>query len=265
MSTSRASAVSSWPRWCASSRMGTSAAPTPRRCCCAWAAAAALWPRSWPRPASGRSATLARCRRRSMRSSPRTPRPWPMSAPAPQKAIGFLTGQVMKKTRGQANAGVVQQLIRDSLEVGLGEMERARPGAHHRRHRGHRRGRSADAWSAGHHPPARRHAGQPGALRDVARQAHRASRPTVPPAPTRCVHRCVGERCSGASSPEPAWPRSSSGWSSASSRCGAARPPLAPGCSLAAPSRRAWRRSCRSCSRASTPDTPAQAMDRTCK
>jgi len=33
------------------------------------------------------------------------------------KAIGFLTGQVMKKTRGQANAGVVQQLIRDSLEV----------------------------------------------------------------------------------------------------------------------------------------------------
>jgi len=33
------------------------------------------------------------------------------------KAIGFLTGQVMKKTRGQANAGVVQQLIRDTLEV----------------------------------------------------------------------------------------------------------------------------------------------------
>ena len=34
-----------------------------------------------------------------------------------KKAIGFLTGQIMKKTRGQANAGVVQQLIRDSLEV----------------------------------------------------------------------------------------------------------------------------------------------------
>ncbi len=34
-----------------------------------------------------------------------------------QKAIGFLTGQVMKKTRGQANAGVVQQLIRSTLEV----------------------------------------------------------------------------------------------------------------------------------------------------
>ena len=34
-----------------------------------------------------------------------------------QKAIGFLTGQIMKKTRGQANAGVVQQLIRESLEV----------------------------------------------------------------------------------------------------------------------------------------------------
>jgi aspartyl-tRNA(Asn)/glutamyl-tRNA(Gln) amidotransferase subunit B len=33
------------------------------------------------------------------------------------KAVGFLTGQVMKRTRGQANAGVVQQLIRDSLEA----------------------------------------------------------------------------------------------------------------------------------------------------
>ena len=34
-----------------------------------------------------------------------------------QKAIGFLTGQVMKKTRGQANAGVVQDLLRSTLEV----------------------------------------------------------------------------------------------------------------------------------------------------
>jgi aspartyl-tRNA(Asn)/glutamyl-tRNA(Gln) amidotransferase subunit B len=34
-----------------------------------------------------------------------------------KKAVGFLTGQVMKKTRGQANAGLVQQLIRESLEV----------------------------------------------------------------------------------------------------------------------------------------------------
>jgi aspartyl-tRNA(Asn)/glutamyl-tRNA(Gln) amidotransferase subunit B len=33
------------------------------------------------------------------------------------KAIGFLTGQVMKETRGQANAAVVQQLIRASLAV----------------------------------------------------------------------------------------------------------------------------------------------------
>ncbi|MGD8684367.1 MAG: Asp-tRNA(Asn)/Glu-tRNA(Gln) amidotransferase subunit GatB [Chloroflexota bacterium] len=33
------------------------------------------------------------------------------------KAVGFLTGQVMKKTRGQANAGLVQELIRERLEV----------------------------------------------------------------------------------------------------------------------------------------------------
>jgi len=34
-----------------------------------------------------------------------------------QKAIGFLVGQVMKKTRGQANAGVVKELLRSTLEV----------------------------------------------------------------------------------------------------------------------------------------------------
>jgi aspartyl-tRNA(Asn)/glutamyl-tRNA(Gln) amidotransferase subunit B len=34
-----------------------------------------------------------------------------------KKAVGFLTGQVMKKTRGQANAGLVQRLIRESLEL----------------------------------------------------------------------------------------------------------------------------------------------------
>jgi aspartyl-tRNA(Asn)/glutamyl-tRNA(Gln) amidotransferase subunit B len=34
-----------------------------------------------------------------------------------RKAVGFLTGQIMKKTRGQANAGLVQQLIRERLEV----------------------------------------------------------------------------------------------------------------------------------------------------
>jgi len=34
-----------------------------------------------------------------------------------QKAIGFLTGQIMKKTRGQANAGLVQRLLRERLGV----------------------------------------------------------------------------------------------------------------------------------------------------
>jgi aspartyl-tRNA(Asn)/glutamyl-tRNA(Gln) amidotransferase subunit B len=34
-----------------------------------------------------------------------------------QKAIGFLVGQVMKQTRGQANAGVVKDLLRRTLEV----------------------------------------------------------------------------------------------------------------------------------------------------
>ncbi|MEO7118494.1 MAG: Asp-tRNA(Asn)/Glu-tRNA(Gln) amidotransferase GatCAB subunit B, partial [Candidatus Limnocylindrales bacterium] len=32
------------------------------------------------------------------------------------QAIGFLTGQVMKQTRGQANAGEVQRLLREALE-----------------------------------------------------------------------------------------------------------------------------------------------------
>ena len=34
------------------------------------------------------------------------------------KAIGFLTGQVMKKTRGQANAALVGELLRDALGGG---------------------------------------------------------------------------------------------------------------------------------------------------
>jgi aspartyl-tRNA(Asn)/glutamyl-tRNA(Gln) amidotransferase subunit B len=36
------------------------------------------------------------------------------------QAIGFLVGQVMKATRGQANAAVVQQAVRDRLEDGQG-------------------------------------------------------------------------------------------------------------------------------------------------
>ena len=34
-----------------------------------------------------------------------------------QKAVGYLVGQVMKQTRGQANAGVVKQLLDKTLEV----------------------------------------------------------------------------------------------------------------------------------------------------
>ena len=33
-----------------------------------------------------------------------------------QQAVGFLTGQVMRQTRGQANAAVVGQLLREALE-----------------------------------------------------------------------------------------------------------------------------------------------------
>jgi len=38
-----------------------------------------------------------------------------------QQAVGFLTGQVMKATRGQANAAVVQRLLRDTLGRVSGE------------------------------------------------------------------------------------------------------------------------------------------------
>jgi aspartyl-tRNA(Asn)/glutamyl-tRNA(Gln) amidotransferase subunit B len=33
-----------------------------------------------------------------------------------EQAIKFLTGQVMKQTRGQANAAVVQQLLEERLK-----------------------------------------------------------------------------------------------------------------------------------------------------
>jgi aspartyl-tRNA(Asn)/glutamyl-tRNA(Gln) amidotransferase subunit B len=37
------------------------------------------------------------------------------------QAIGFLVGQVMKATRGQANAAIVQASVRERLERGDGE------------------------------------------------------------------------------------------------------------------------------------------------
>ncbi len=37
-----------------------------------------------------------------------------------QQAVGFLVGQVMKATRGQANAAVAMQTVRDRLDGGDG-------------------------------------------------------------------------------------------------------------------------------------------------
>ena len=47
------------------------------------------------------------------------------------KAIGFLTGQVMKKTRGQANAALVGELLREALDGARARRPPARgpPGA----------------------------------------------------------------------------------------------------------------------------------------
>ena len=53
--------------------------------------------------------------RRSTTSSPPTRRPSPTIARA-RPAIGFLVGQVMKATRGQANAAVVQEAVRARLD-----------------------------------------------------------------------------------------------------------------------------------------------------
>jgi aspartyl-tRNA(Asn)/glutamyl-tRNA(Gln) amidotransferase subunit B len=36
------------------------------------------------------------------------------------RAIGFLTGQVMKKSKGQANPGLVNQLIKAELQKRIG-------------------------------------------------------------------------------------------------------------------------------------------------
>jgi aspartyl-tRNA(Asn)/glutamyl-tRNA(Gln) amidotransferase subunit B len=40
---------------------------------------------------------------------------------AGKPVIGFFVGQVMKATRGQANAAVVQSAVRERLEKGSGE------------------------------------------------------------------------------------------------------------------------------------------------
>ena len=93
------------------------------------------------------------------------------------KAIGFLTGQVMKKTRGQANAALVGELLREALGRDAPDLrpedhppedhrpttrprttrspshEPPGPAAHPGRCRGHRRRRRAHPGTTGHHPP----------------------------------------------------------------------------------------------------------------
>jgi aspartyl-tRNA(Asn)/glutamyl-tRNA(Gln) amidotransferase subunit B len=36
------------------------------------------------------------------------------------RAVGFLTGQVMKKSKGQANPGLVNQMIKEELQKRIG-------------------------------------------------------------------------------------------------------------------------------------------------
>ena len=67
-------------------------------------------------PACARSATPARSARRSTRCSRRTPTAVADFRAGKAQAIGFLAGQVMKATRGQANAALVQAALRERLD-----------------------------------------------------------------------------------------------------------------------------------------------------
>ena len=75
-----------------------------------------------PRPRSSRTRGLRQISdagalaRRSTRCSRPTRRPSPTSGPGKAQAIGFLVGQVMKATRGQANAALVQAALRERLD-----------------------------------------------------------------------------------------------------------------------------------------------------
>ena len=114
-----------------------------------------------------------------------------------QKAIGFLTGQVMKKTRGQANAGLVQQLIRahagGRLSMGLvglllilGGIAAIAIGALQVR----------GPLATIRHLDA--DGGQPRALRDVARQADRGRGRRSHRCRRDACARCASACCSGA-------------------------------------------------------------------
>ena len=67
--------------------------------------------------ASARSRDAGALAPPSTRSSPPTRRPWPTIGRASQQAVGFLVGQVMKATRGQANAALVQAAVRARLDA----------------------------------------------------------------------------------------------------------------------------------------------------
>ena len=75
-------------------------------------------PRRSSRPAaSGRSPMRARSRRSSARCWRPTRRRSPTTAPARSRSSAFLVGQVMKATRGQANAALAGDAVRAALDA----------------------------------------------------------------------------------------------------------------------------------------------------
>ena len=77
--------------------------------------------RSSPPAASARSRTADRSRPRSTRSWRRNPAAVADYRAGKAQAVGFLVGQVMKATRGQANAALVQAAVRERLEADRAE------------------------------------------------------------------------------------------------------------------------------------------------
>ena len=149
------------------------------------------WRTSWPRPGLGADQRRDALRAAVAEVLAENPAAVADVRAGTDKAIGFLTGQVMKKTRGQANAAHRRACVKSArrrraarrrpAELAGADCRRPVPGdrrtrrmsplglaAHRGRHRGHRRRRPAHPWPARHHPAPRRDRRQPRALRDVA-------------------------------------------------------------------------------------------------
>ena len=115
---SPASPGCSSPRSCGWSRKGPSPGQAPSRSWPSMRGPGGRWPSSWPRPGSQQISDAGALRAVVAEVLAENPAAVADVRAGVEKAYGFLTGQVMRRTAGRADASLVTRLLRESLAEG---------------------------------------------------------------------------------------------------------------------------------------------------